>query len=100
MGLLSALFGPKVDLKQWVKEGAIILDVRTPGEFNGGHVKGSKNIPLQTLQQQLSKLPKDKKIITCCASGNRSGMAKRILQSSGFEVVNGGSWMSVNNKIR
>jgi len=100
MGLFSSLFGKSADFAQLVKDGAIILDVRTPGEYAGGHIKGSKNIPLQSLQQNLSKIPKDKVIITCCASGMRSGSAKSILLSSGFkEVHNGGGWMSLKGKI-
>lgn len=100
MGLFSTLFGKSADYAQLVKDGAIILDVRTPGEYAGGHIKGSKNVPLQSLQQNLSKIPKDKVIITCCASGMRSGSAKSILVSSGFkEVHNGGGWMSLKGKI-
>lgn len=100
MGLFSTLFGKSADFAQLVKDGAIILDVRTPGEYAGGHIKGSKNFPLQSLQQNLSKITKDKVIITCCASGMRSGSAKSILLSSGFkEVHNGGGWMSLKSKI-
>lgn len=100
MGLFSSIFGKSADFAQLVKDGAVILDVRTPGEYAGGHIKGSKNIPLQSIQQNLSKIPKDKVIITCCASGMRSGSAKSILLSSGFkEVHNGGGWMSLKAKI-
>jgi rhodanese-related sulfurtransferase len=100
MGLFSKLFGKSADFAQLVKDGAIILDVRTPGEYASGHIKGSKNFPLQSLQQNLSKIPKDKVIITCCASGMRSGSAKSILLSSGFkEVHNGGGWTSLKGKI-
>jgi rhodanese-related sulfurtransferase len=100
MGLFSTLFGKRADFAQLVKDGAIILDVRTPGEYAGGHIKGSKNIPLQSLQQNLSEIPKDKVIITCCASRMRSGSAKSILLSSGFkEVHNGGGWTSLKGKI-
>ncbi|MFM7724102.1 MAG: rhodanese-like domain-containing protein, partial [Bacteroidota bacterium] len=61
---------------------------------------GSKNIPLQSLQQQMKNLPKDKAIITCCASGMRSGSAKSMLQNNGFkEVYNGGGWLSLQSKI-
>lgn len=93
--------GPKVDYKELVKGGAIIVDVRTKGEFQSGSIKGSLNIPVQNLQNNLGRLNKDKTIITCCASGMRSGSAKRILKSSGFkEVHNGGGWMSLEYKIR
>lgn len=93
-------FGPKMDYLQLKKQGAIIIDVRTKNEFGGGHIKGSINIPLQNLQNRLSKINKDKPIITCCASGMRSATARRILKSNGCkEVYNGGGWMSLKNKI-
>ena len=94
-------FGTKVDCSDLVKQGAIILDVRSKGEFQGGHIKGSINIPVDTLNNNLNKLKKDNPIITCCASGMRSASAKRILKSNGFtEVHNGGGWNSLQNKIR
>jgi rhodanese-related sulfurtransferase len=94
-------FGTKVDYSDLVKQGAIILDVRSKGEFQGGHIKGSINIPVDTLNNNLNKLKKDNPIITCCASGMRSASAKRILKSNGFtEVHNGGGWNSLQNKIR
>ena len=101
MGFLSKLFGggQKVDLKQLVNQGALILDVRTPAEFQGGHIKGSINMPLQTLNQGIKKLKKDQAIITCCASGMRSSSAKSILKSNGFEAHNGGGWASLQAKL-
>lgn len=98
MSLLQTLFGiggPKVDLAQKIKEGAIIIDVRTPEEFRSGHVKGSINIPLDKVQNQLGKLDKNKPVITCCRSGARSGMAADVLKRNGFECYNGGPWTSV-----
>ena len=93
-------FGPKVDYAQLVKEGAIILDVRSKGEYQGGHIKGSINISVDSLNSNLNKLKKDKPIITCCASGMRSASAKSILKSNGFkEVYNGGGWSSLQNKL-
>lgn len=94
-------FGPKVDYAELVKQGAIILDVRSKGEYQSGHIKGSINIPVDALNNNLSKLKKDNPIITCCASGMRSASAKSILKSNGFiEVHNGGGWSSLQNKIR
>ena|ERR1035437_2179091 len=88
--------GPKVDLGTVIANGGIIIDVRTPGEYAGGHVKGSLNIPLDGLNSQMSKLKKDKPVITCCASGMRSGSAKSMLLANGFkEVYNGGSWYNL-----
>ena len=92
--------GPGVDYAELVRQGAVIVDVRTKGEFQSGHIKGSVNIPLQSLQSGMSRLKKDKPVITCCASGMRSASAKSMLRSNGFEVVhNGGSWISLNNRI-
>ena len=92
--------GPKVDFSELIKNGAVIIDVRSKGEYQGGHIKGSQNIPLDTLSANIAKLKKDKAIITCCASGMRSATAKGILKSKGFtEVYNGGGWMSLQNKI-
>lgn len=103
MGLFSKLFGKKEkpDLAVLIQQGAIILDVRTPQEFKSGHIPGAMNIPVQQLNQQLHRLKKDKVIITCCASGARSAMARSILKQAGFpEVYNGGSWISLRNQIR
>lgn len=93
--------GPKTDYSELLKEGAIILDVRTPGEYSQGHIKKSINIPVDQLTNNLAKLKdKDKCIICCCASGMRSGSAKRILESNGYtNVFNGGGWNSLQNKL-
>jgi len=88
--------GPKADLAEVLSRGAVIIDVRSPGEFAGGHLKNSKNIPLNTLGSQLNKLNKNRPVITCCASGMRSASAKTMLLNSGFrEVYNGGSWINL-----
>jgi phage shock protein E len=93
MSFLKRLFGPGLDFKAMLNDGAIVIDVRSPGEFASGHVKGSKNIPLQQLASGVKSLKKDQKIITVCASGMRSGSAKSQLKSMGFQFVeNGGPW--------
>lgn len=95
---LKKLFGigPKVDLGEIIANGAVIIDVRTTAEYAGGHMKGSINIPLNALQSQMAKLKKDKPVITCCASGMRSGSARSTLLSAGFkEVYNAGSWFNL-----
>lgn len=101
---LKKLFGlgPKVNYSQLIKEGALILDVRSKAEFAGGHIKGSKNISVDTLRNNLGQLKdKNQTIITCCASGMRSASAKSILKSNGYsQVFNGGGWSSLENKIR
>ena len=94
-------FGPSVDYADLVKQGAIILDVRSKGEYSGGHIKGSINVSVDALSNNLDKLKdKNKTIITCCASGMRSASAKSILKSKGYtNVYNGGGWSSLKNKI-
>ena len=100
--LIKNLLGiaPKTDYKELLKNGAFIVDVRTKNEYKDGHIKGSINIPLDTLSSQLAKLKKDKLIITCCASGMRSASAKSILKLKGYTAIyNGGAWTSLQNKI-
>jgi rhodanese-related sulfurtransferase len=101
--LIKQLFGigPKADFAELVRQGAIIMDVRTKNEFVGGHIKRSVNIPVNMLSNNLSRFKdKDKPIITCCATGMRSGSAKSILKSKGYtQVYNGGSWNGLQNKI-
>ncbi len=100
--VIKKLLGIKtIDYAQLMKEGAIVLDVRTKGEYGSGHIRGSVNIPVDQLHKNLNKF-KDKKrtIITCCESGMRSASAKGILASNGFlNVHNGGRWASLNNKL-
>ena len=80
---------------QLIKEGAIILDVRTSSEFSSGHIKGSINIPVDKIVQNVAKLKaKNKTIITCCASGIRSATAKSILLSNGITNVHNGGGMA------
>ncbi len=95
------LFGGGTDnakTQEMLNNGAVIIDVRTPGEFQGGHVAGSKNIPLQEVNAKVNKLKKlNKPIVLCCASGSRSGQAANLLKSHGIDCENGGSWTAVNN---
>ena len=92
---------PKVEYAALVKAGAIVLDARSKGEYASGHIKGSINIAVDQLTANLSKLnDKEKTIITCCASGMRSASAKSILKANGYKFVyNGGSWLTLQNKI-
>jgi rhodanese-related sulfurtransferase len=84
------------DLQALRAKGALILDVRTPGEYAQGHVDGSRNIPLGELAGRLSELNKDTPILACCASGMRSGQAVAMLRRAGFaEVHNAGSWSNL-----
>ena len=102
IGLLRKLFGTSVsaDFAALVKDGAIIVDVRTPAEYRGGHIKGSVNIPLDGISGRLTELKKKgKPVITCCRSGARSGMAVSKLKSAGIVCYNGGAWDRLEAKI-
>lgn len=67
----------------------LLLDVRTPGEYQRGHIKGSVLLPVQVLQKKIDTLAayKDREILIYCASGNRSTVASRILIENGFEKI-------------
>lgn len=93
------LFGKKTDFHALVKNGAQIIDVRTPTEYENGHIFSSINIPLQNLNKELTKIDKSRPVITCCASGIRSLSAQSILKANGYEAYNGGSWASLQTKI-
>jgi phage shock protein E len=94
--------GPKADYANLVKQGAVIIDVRSKNEYAGGHIAGSVNIPLALLPTHLNKLKdKNQPIITCCASGMRSASAKNYLKKNGYKVVyNGGGWGSLDSKLK
>ena len=95
--------GPKADYYDLVaNKNAIVVDVRSKGEFNSGHIEGSINIPVEGMRQNIGKLEgkHETPIITCCASGMRSATAKGILKAKGFkEVYNGGAWMTLDSKL-
>lgn len=95
--LKRIFFGNKgPDLDEMMAKGAVIVDVRSKAEFDGGHLNNSINIPLDVLKTSINQLDSAKPVITCCASGIRSATAKNILKSNGFEEVrNGGGWASL-----
>ena len=104
LGFLSNLFSNKNKheaIKQLMQQGAVVIDVRTSSEFSQGHIPGAKNIPLQVLNGKIASLKKDgKPIITCCASGMRSGSATSLLKSNGIQSINGGAWTSLHQILK
>ncbi len=92
----------KDDFSLLVRQGATIIDVRSPIEYSMGHLQQSMNIPIEELQSNLNRLPgKNKAIILCCASGTRSKRAMKLLRSLGFSTVyDGGSWMQLKAKLQ
>ena len=91
MGFLN-LF-KQADINQGVKEytatpGAVLLDVRTPEEYRGGHIPGSKNVPLQAIGKVVSVAEnKDTTLYVYCYSGVRSRQAAGLLQRMGYRNV-------------
>lgn len=83
----------KTDYKQLLADGAVIIDVRSKQEFNGGAIPGSENIPLQTLGSRIKQIKSLQVPVICvCASGMRSGSAKAQLKAAGIDAYNGGPW--------
>ena len=71
-----------------VKEGALLLDVRTAAEYASGHLPGAVNVPLSELNSKLETLSsKERVVVVYCLSGTRSGMAARVLRNAGFSQV-------------
>ncbi len=99
-GFIKKLFGPGTDYKALAEQGALIVDVRTSGEFKGGHIKNAINIPVDSISSKANELKqKGKPVITCCASGMRSARAAAILKQNGIEAYNGGSWVALGNRL-
>ena len=69
-----------------VERGAVIIDVRTPKEFAGGHVAQAVNIPIEELSKSTARVPEKKVLVVYCASGNRSGHATALLRQKGWTV--------------
>ena len=85
----------KSQLPKLLAEGAVIVDVRSAGEFAQASNPQSINIPLGEIHSRSKELDPGKVIVLCCASGTRSGMAVGILKKNGFNrVMNAGSWMN------
>ena len=85
------------DARAMVANGALLLDVRSEGEFAGKHIGGAVNIPIQELMGRMDELgSKEQDIVVYCQSGGRSAIAKRLLESNGFRHVHDlggiGSW--------
>ena len=99
MGILAnLLFGggadKDVDIPALIKSDARVIDVRSAGEFSGGHIEGAINIPYDTIADAIKQHETDhaKAIIVYCHSGARSAAAKKTLNSAGYSnVINAGS---------
>lgn len=87
-------------LEPLIRNGAVILDVRTESEYRTGHIPGSKNISLGTLRERYTELDRSKTYITVCSHGLRSVKAEHILKERGFKNVrNGGAWSDLQKSL-
>lgn len=101
INFFKKLFGGGTGLAGVVARNAVIVDVRTPEEYRRGHAKGSINIPLHEIGAETKELKKRQvPVITCCASGRRSGMAAKRLKEEGIEAYNGGPWQRMRRFIK
>ena len=91
MGFFDFLKGPDInrDIKEYyATEDAVLLDVRTPSEYCEGHIPGSKNVPLQSIDKVKAVAEnKDTPIFVYCLSGGRSSQATAMLQQMGYTNV-------------
>ena len=92
MGIFDLFRMPDINqgLKSYMSSpGAVLLDVRTPGEYRGGHIPGSKNVPLHSIEN-ISSVASDKntELYVYCQSGARSRQAAGMLQRMGYNNVN------------
>ena len=101
MGFLDFIFGAKKrQVEEYLKNGAVILDVRTQGEWDKGHIEHAKHVPLDQLQQKVEELKQlNKPFIVCCESGIRSAKAAKYLNLNNIEATNGGGWVSLKKKL-
>lgn len=87
-------------IQEYLKNGAVVLDVRTNEEYDAGHVAGSEHIILQTLPGKVDVVKGyEKQVIAVCRSGARSQQATDFLKQHGIDVINGGPWENVDQYI-
>ncbi|HVW15552.1 MAG TPA: rhodanese-like domain-containing protein [Mucilaginibacter sp.] len=88
------------NISNLLESGVIIVDVRTPAEYQERHFDQSINIPLGELPGRLNELKNAKEVIVCCASGIRSNKALNLLRQNGIACHDAGSWLNLNSLLR
>ena len=96
----------EIDIDQFAAahaDGAVVIDVREPGEYVSGHVPGARLIPMGQLPARMHEIDRDRPVHLVCATGNRSKSMASLLERNGFEVVNvdGGTsaWMRTGRPV-
>lgn len=87
VAVVSGVIDPATYLQDYAESDHVLLDVRTLGEFESGHISGALNIPVEELAQRIAEVPTDKTVVVYCRSGNRSAQALRILTRAGYTPV-------------
>ena len=88
-------------IKDKLKQGAVVIDVRSPHEYDQGKVPGSLNIPIEQIPKNAGYIKRLNKPVIFCGSGSDSASAKRILNQYGVkDVYNGGRWSRVLKIVR
>ena len=101
MGFLEFIFGArKRKVESYLKEGAVILDVRTQKEWDQGHIEKSMHVPLGELHEKVGELKAlNKPFVVCCEAGVRAAKATKYLNLNNIEATNGGGWASLKEKL-
>lgn len=101
MGFFDFIFGTKKrKVEDYLENGALILDVRSPREWDAGHIENSKHIPLNELNDRVDEVKAlNKAIVVCCASGVRSAKAATFLNLNNIDATNGGGWVLLKKKL-
>lgn len=84
-----------IQARDAVKNGALIVDVRTPDEFRQKHISGAINLPIDAIMKGNIKLPKAKEIVVYCRTGSRSSVSAKVLREQGwtvYDVATQGDW--------
>lgn len=85
------------EIRDFMKQGAVFLDVRTPMEYEEGHIENAPNIPVQIIHEKLEEIKKmPQPIITYCRSGARSGQATIFLEKNGIKSINAGGFVQLD----
>jgi len=97
MSWLSDIFGGGGSIRQALREGAVIIDLRTAYEYDQGHIPQSLNIPIDRIRANIVRIRDLRRpVVLCCGTGTHCREGADILRAAGITpVYNGGSWQSL-----
>lgn len=100
MSWLSDFFGGG-GIKQALRDGGVVIDLRTAYEYDQGHFPRSLNIPIDRIRANVDRIRElNKPVILCCATGSHCREAADVLRNAGVpRVINGGDWQSVLGQL-